>query len=272
MEKKTIAIFLGIITLASTFTVYEVVNNDNKQINNFKNQKAIIMPNAFASYDGYRQVLSIDELLDGSHISIVRYSNHTTVLSNVKKGNNLSSVSATLDSGKLNIDEDKSLIEVEKSNDKYYFHMGDKVLANENPASQQLTLAVKSDSYTISVSKQTDIGKFSLQSNVSNVGNYKYIGYTSSGDYFSTFESASVGLYVDVLLNLDLWSNQYLLMNDDIENQCKTQYSIAKNKLLKMGDKYISCLIDYDAFTTSQERYEAWARANNDNDPYGQTK
>ncbi len=70
--------------------------------------------------------------------------------------------------------------------------------------------------------------------------------------------------------NIVNWANTYLHMKDYTESQgyCLSYYSVAKSELEKLGSKCIKKLATLDVFNSYKERYEQWALANKDTDPY----
>ncbi|MCF0108113.1 MAG: hypothetical protein HUJ59_03845, partial [Bacilli bacterium] len=109
------------------------------------------------------------------------------------------------------------------------------------------------------------------------IGNYSsmFSGY-AGGTSATTVELA---LYTDVVETTKVWANSYLKMNDPSfvgtgSGLCKSEglYESAKTALMNMGEAYIYSLrhCDDETLLNALNRYESWALANNDDNPYNE--
>ncbi|MCQ2802848.1 MAG: hypothetical protein MJ225_04190 [Bacilli bacterium] len=87
------------------------------------------------------------------------------------------------------------------------------------------------------------------------------------------FETQTFKMSDDVMALID-WIDNYLYMDEDPHGEgrtCQQNYINAKTNLMKLSTESILIFVnpEYDShFLNARLRYEAWARANGDNDPY----
>ena len=77
---------------------------------------------------------------------------------------------------------------------------------------------------------------------------------------------------VDTFSFFNDFAMNYLYMTSYTENLglCHNYYRPAKERLLSLGENYVSYFLNSDRYEVLQmkERYESWARNNHDNNPY----
>lgn len=245
--------------------------------------------------DGYKLVTNLDELIDGAKVIIgTHYTfRRNAAISTTQNQNNRSSISMIYTDGYYSVDSAQSsdvslcvftISSVEYEGKKYYQFF------DSNPTNKgYLYVASNSNNYLRTQETNNVNGYFEITNNnglMTIVASASKYSRNTIGNYSSTFiacggatskTTTDMAIYCDVVDTDRTWANSYLKMNDNSFNGegsglCKTKglYSDAKAALVGMGYTYIEVLktsndIDLNA---ACNRYEAWAIANGDDNPY----
>ena len=247
------------------------------------------------SNDGYKIVTSMDELIDGAKVIIGTHNTFRRLMaiSTTQTANNRTAINMVKDGDYYKVSQDPvqevelcvfTISSVVYEEHKYYQFYD--VVNNgylyvcSNSSNYLRTQATNNVNGYFDITM--DGSKMLIQATASSytrniIGNYSsmFSGY-AGGTSATTVELA---LYADVVETTKVWANSYLKMNDPSfmgtgSGLCKSEglYENAKTALMSMGEAYIYSLrhCDDETLLNALNRYESWALANNDDNPYNE--
>jgi len=242
----------------------------------------------------YKLVTNLSELIDGAQIIIGTPGTFTRkkAISTTQNANNRSAIDMVYENGYYKVSTEPAqsvslcVFTVSKINynSKTYYQFYD------NTNKGYLYVTSSSSNYLRTQATNNVNGYFEITNNdgiMNIVASASSFTRNTLGNYSNTFSAYGGGtttttinlsIYSDVTLTTKAWATSYMKIGDSSfdgpgSGLCKSNglFEAAKNALLGMGKTYVTVLISSDDITISSAcaRYEAWATANGDDNPYG---
>lgn len=227
----------------------------------------------------YKLISSVEELMLGAKVVFASTVSGNTLVMKEHTGsdNNIKAIGGTLEGNTLTPSSGYGLYTVGKDTTGYTFKDSNNRYLYANGAGSGKNYLRANNNFQTNSHWNITIsnGAFSIVNADSNTTNNN-LQCNKNNPLFSCYSTTQkpVTLYADITAGTSAFISSYLHLDDYSSNSnwCKDNehnfYSLAKNKLLALGNNYIEEFQNNASFNAAQARYEAWAAANNDANPY----